>query len=59
MRILIWDAHTRMGQHFVPYTVSIYMHVLFLYRSLDTAAINTHYSCITEKLSYTRHPSSS
>ena len=19
MRILIWDAHTRMGQHFVPY----------------------------------------
>ena len=25
MRILIWDAHTRMGQHFVPY-----MHECFI-----------------------------
>ena len=33
---LIWDVHTRMG-HFVSYK---YLHVLFLYRSLDTAAIN-------------------
>ena len=29
MRILIWDAHTRMGQHFVPYEYFICMFYFF------------------------------
>ena len=29
MRILIWDAHTRMGQHFVPYEYFICMFHFF------------------------------
>ena len=29
MRILIWDAHTHMGQHFVPYEYFICMFYLF------------------------------
>ena len=37
MHILTREAYRRVGQHFVPY--KYFLHVLFLYRFLDTAAI--------------------
>ena len=58
MRILIWDAHTRMGQYFVPYEYFICMFYFFTGLWIMTAGICNSCNMAMRDLPdmYTRSP---